>query len=215
MILAETCPSCSYLITWFVGLLLKITLKGLLGDWKCLWSMFVIWFLNITRKSRNFHAFTQAYLAHAQTNFPAATKSNFQTMLFHEEDKFELLSHLYSVLLWQNRRLSLCQKPFGFACIEPTMNSKGLKHTKCVEVPLFVVNLALLYAFLITVSHLLAWVTIANHEKTIEELKEILSTRNEEQKQESLNEETLKRDDVEKTTLQDSNVLKVGFLCFP
>ena len=28
--------------------------------------------LNITRKSRNFHAFTQAYLAHAQTNFPAA-----------------------------------------------------------------------------------------------------------------------------------------------
>ena len=72
MILAETCPSCSYLITWFVGLLLKITLKGLLVDWKCLWSMFVIWFLNITHKSRNFHAFTQAYLAHAQTNFPAA-----------------------------------------------------------------------------------------------------------------------------------------------
>ena len=34
--------------------------------------MFVIRFLNITRKSRNFHAFTQAYLAHAQTNFPAA-----------------------------------------------------------------------------------------------------------------------------------------------
>ena len=29
-------------------------------------------FLNITRKSRNFHAFTQAYLTHAQTNFPAA-----------------------------------------------------------------------------------------------------------------------------------------------
>ena len=27
------------------------------------------------RKSRNFHAFTQAYLAHAQTNFPAARKS--------------------------------------------------------------------------------------------------------------------------------------------
>ena len=74
--LAETCPSCSYLITWFVGLLLKITLKGLLGDWKCLWSMFVIWFLNITRKSRNFHAFTQAYLAHAQTNFPAAVCNN-------------------------------------------------------------------------------------------------------------------------------------------
>ena len=34
--------------------------------------MFVIRFLNITCKSRNFHAFTQAYLAHAQTNFPAA-----------------------------------------------------------------------------------------------------------------------------------------------
>ena len=29
-------------------------------------------FLHITRKSRNFHAFTQAYRAHAQTNFPAA-----------------------------------------------------------------------------------------------------------------------------------------------
>ena len=72
MILAETWFSCSYLITWFVSLPLKITLKGLLVDWKCLWSMFVIWFLNITRKSRNFHAFTQAYLAHAQTNFPAA-----------------------------------------------------------------------------------------------------------------------------------------------
>ena len=72
MILAETWPSLSYLITWFVGLFLKITLKGLLVDWKCLWSMFVRWFLNITRKSRNFHAFTQAYLAHAQTNFPAA-----------------------------------------------------------------------------------------------------------------------------------------------
>ena len=43
-----------------------------LADWKSLWSMFGIWFLNITRKSRNFHAFTQAYLAHAQTNFPAA-----------------------------------------------------------------------------------------------------------------------------------------------
>ena len=82
MILAETCPSCSYLITWFVGLLLKITLKGLLVDWKCLWSMFVIWFLNITRKSRNFHAFTQAYLAHAQTNFPAANILSFFFFFF-------------------------------------------------------------------------------------------------------------------------------------
>ena len=36
--------------------------------------MFVIRFLDITRKSRHFHAFTQAYLAHAQTNFPAAQK---------------------------------------------------------------------------------------------------------------------------------------------
>ena len=72
MILAETWPSCLYLITWFVSVLLKITLKGLLVHWKCLWSMFVIWFLDIARKSRNFHAFTQAYLAHAQTNFPAA-----------------------------------------------------------------------------------------------------------------------------------------------
>lgn len=113
----------------------------------------------------------------------------------------------------------LQQKLFRFACIEwenkaSIMNSKGLKYTKCMEVPLFVVNLALLYAFLITVSHLLAWVTIANHEKTIEELKEILLTRNEQQKQESLNADTLKRDDVEKTSMQDSNVLKVGFLCF-
>ena len=45
MILAETWPSCLYLITWFVGLLLKITLKSLLADWKCLWSMFGILFL--------------------------------------------------------------------------------------------------------------------------------------------------------------------------
>ena len=34
--------------------------------------MFVIRFLDITPKSHNFHAFTLAYLAHAQTNFPAA-----------------------------------------------------------------------------------------------------------------------------------------------
>ena len=29
--------------------------------------------LNITRKSRNFHVFTPAYLAHAQANCPAAS----------------------------------------------------------------------------------------------------------------------------------------------
>ena len=40
--------------------------------------MFGIRFLNIMRKSRNFRAFTQAYLAHAQTNSPAANKRTFQ-----------------------------------------------------------------------------------------------------------------------------------------
>ena len=71
MILAETWPSCLYLITWFVGLLLKIALKYLLADWKCLWSMFGIWFLNTCV---NHAILTQAYLAHAQRNFPAARK---------------------------------------------------------------------------------------------------------------------------------------------
>lgn len=94
------------------------------------------------------------------------------------------------------------------------MKSKELKYTKCMEVPLFVVNLALLYAFLITVSHLLAWVTIANHEKTIEELKEILLTRNEEKQTQSSNEENLKREVIENSSVQASNVLKVGFICF-
>ena len=81
MISAETCLSCSYLITWFVCLLLKITLKGLF-DLKVFLTrlkmlvihVWYIWVLNITRKSHNFHAFTQAYLAHAQTNFPAASR---------------------------------------------------------------------------------------------------------------------------------------------
>ena len=75
MILAENWRLCLYLIIWFVGLLLTITLKGLLAEWKCLWSMFGICdFLNVMRKSRNFHVFTQAYLVHAQTNIPAALK---------------------------------------------------------------------------------------------------------------------------------------------
>ena len=71
LILAETWPWCLNLIIWFVGLLLKITLKSLLADWKCLWSMFGIWFLNTCV---NHAIFTQVYLAHAQTNFPAARK---------------------------------------------------------------------------------------------------------------------------------------------
>ena len=71
LILPETWPSCLYLIIWFVGLLLKITLKSLLADWKCLWSMFGIWFLNTCV---NHAILTQAYLAHAETNFPAARK---------------------------------------------------------------------------------------------------------------------------------------------
>ena len=90
MILARTWPSCLYLLTWFVSVLLKITLKGRLVHWKCLWSMFVIWFLNITRKSRNFHAFTLAYLAHAQTNFPAATEICLLSLKVLHEHKMKL-----------------------------------------------------------------------------------------------------------------------------
>jgi trans-2-enoyl-CoA reductase len=96
------------------------------------------------------------------------------------------------------------------------MSSKGAKYTtKCIEVPVFVLNIALLYAFLITVSHLLAWVTIARHEGTIEELKEILLRRIEnEEKQPLTSDQTLRGDDGENTVVQESDVLKVCFLCF-
>ncbi|CAB4022765.1 Hypothetical predicted protein [Paramuricea clavata] len=91
------------------------------------------------------------------------------------------------------------------------MSSKGAKYTtKCIEVPVFVLNIALLYAFLITVSHLLAWVTIARHERTIEELKEILLRRIEnEEKQPLTSDQTLRGDDGENTVVQESDVLKL------
>ena len=40
----------------------------------------------ITRKSRNFHAFTQAYLAHAQTNFPAAVNEKIKSIITPKYD---------------------------------------------------------------------------------------------------------------------------------
>ena len=92
------------------------------------------------------------------------------------------------------------------------MTSKGTKYTKCIEVPLFVLNIALLYAFLITVSHLLAWLTIARHERTIEDLKEILVKINEKEDKEPLPSQAPRGDDGEDTTLQGSDVLKVCFL---
>ena len=59
----------NHLICW---LALKNYAKRSFSRLKMLVIMFVIRFLDITRKSRNFHAFTYACLAHAQTNFPAA-----------------------------------------------------------------------------------------------------------------------------------------------
>jgi hypothetical protein len=94
------------------------------------------------------------------------------------------------------------------------MTSKGTKYTKCIEVPLFVLNIALLYAFLITVSHLLAWLTIARHERTIEDLKEILVKINEKEDKEPLPSKAPRGDDGEDITLQGSDVLKVCFLSF-
>ena len=130
MILAETCPSFSYLITWFVGLLLKITLKGLLADWKCLWFMFGIWFLNITRKSRNFHAFTQAYLAHAQTNFPAALISWWFTADHTERPRFQS----FNSLLFSG--LNYIKFNIWLECLCPVLNKKVLRNLTRVLIPL-------------------------------------------------------------------------------
>jgi hypothetical protein len=88
------------------------------------------------------------------------------------------------------------------------MGYKGAKYTKCIEVPLFVLNIALLYAFLLTVSHLLAWLTIARHEQTIEGLKEILKEINEKEK-EHWPSGAQRGDDEEDTALEGSNMLKV------
>ena len=129
---------------------------------------------------------------------------------------------LITFVFWHQNHLYLSQQhQLCFACVEwkietSTMSSKGAKYTtKCIEVPVFVLNIALLYAFLITVSHLLAWVTIARHEGTIEELKEILLRRIEnEEKQPLTSDQTLRGDDGENTVVQESDVLKVCFLCF-
>ena len=94
------------------------------------------------------------------------------------------------------------------------MSSKETKRTKGIELPLFIINIVLLYAFLITVSHLLAWVTIARHERSIQELKEILENRHGNHEQEPLTSEGLRGDngDIEDTTVQQgSDILKVRF----
>ena len=89
------------------------------------------------------------------------------------------------------------------------MNCKEAKRTKCIDVPLFVVNIALLYAFLLTVSHLLAWLTIANHERTIEDLKEILAEIHKKEKERFLS-ETQQAHDEQDFALQSGNTLKVS-----
>ena len=88
------------------------------------------------------------------------------------------------------------------------MKCKEAKRTKSIDVPLFVVNIALLYAFLLTVSHLLAWLTIANHERTIEDLKEILVEIHKKEK-EHLPSETQQAHDEQDIELQSGNTLKV------
>lgn len=87
------------------------------------------------------------------------------------------------------------------------MNSKT---AKCILVPTFVLNIGLLYAFLLTISHLLAWVTIARHEKTIEELKEIMSKHLQQEKQ-PLNSQRARDDDDEYMEHKrvNSDVMKV------
>ena len=89
--------------------------------------------------------------------------------------------------------------------------------TKRIEVPLFVLNLGLLYAFLLAVSHILAWVciarqedTIVRHEKTIEELREMMVEMSVEQGKVPLTAMGMKGDDGKDD--DDSEVIKV---CFP
>ena len=60
------------------------------------------------------------------------------------------------------------------------MNSKGSRY---IVLPVYVVNIGLLYAFLLTSGLLLAWITIYRHEECINELKQMLNEKHlEEQK---------------------------------
>lgn len=52
------------------------------------------------------------------------------------------------------------------------MGSKGARY---IVLPVYVVNIALLYAFLLTSGIILAWVTIYRHEKCIKELRQMLN----------------------------------------
>jgi hypothetical protein len=45
-----------------------------------------------------------------------------------------------------------------------------------VELPIYVVYIGLLYAFLLTSGLILAWVTIYRHEQSIAELRQMLNT---------------------------------------
>ena len=50
------------------------------------------------------------------------------------------------------------------------MGSKGVRY---ILLPVYVVNIGLLFAFLLTSGLILAWVTIYRHEECIKELREI------------------------------------------
>ena len=61
--------------------------------------------------SRNFHAFTEAYLAHAQTNFPAAAMLSFliqnsSLVSDHDKDDFnikdQIHEHVLGLVFWDN-----------------------------------------------------------------------------------------------------------------
>ena len=52
------------------------------------------------------------------------------------------------------------------------MNSKESRY---IVLPVYVVNIGLLYAFLLTSGLLLAWITIYRHEECINELKQMLN----------------------------------------
>lgn len=56
---------------------------------------------------------------------------------------------------------------------------------KYIALPVYVVNIGLLYAFLLTSGLVIAWVTIYRHEGSIKELKQMLNER-ESEKQKNL-----------------------------
>ena len=54
------------------------------------------------------------------------------------------------------------------------MSSKGARY---VELPVYAVNIGLLYALLLTSGVVLAWATIYRHEQSIAELRQMLNKR--------------------------------------